>query len=69
MFFLNLNLAIFNAMPIYPLDGGQAFDAGLRGLVRGKLSEKTVFRVTSAVTFVTLFVVASLPLAAYLNLI
>jgi membrane-associated protease RseP (regulator of RpoE activity) len=69
MFFLNLNLAIFNAMPIYPLDGGQAFDAGLRGLVRGKVSDKTVFRITAGVTFATLFVVASLPLAAYLNLI
>jgi len=69
MFFLNLNLAIFNAMPIYPLDGGQAFESGLKGLVRGKISEKTVFRITSAVTLLTLFVVASLPLAAYLNLI
>jgi membrane-associated protease RseP (regulator of RpoE activity) len=69
MFFLNLNLAIFNAMPIYPLDGGQAFEAGLKGLVRGKVSEKTVFRITSGITFVMLFIVASLPLAAYLNLI
>jgi len=69
MFFLNLNLAIFNAMPIYPLDGGQAFEAGLKGLTRGRVGEKTVFRVTTAVTLVTLFLVASLPLAAYLNLI
>ena len=69
MFFLNLNLAIFNAMPIYPLDGGQAFDAGLRGLAKGRVSEKTLFRITTGVTFLTLFVVASLPLAAYLNLI
>jgi membrane-associated protease RseP (regulator of RpoE activity) len=69
MFFLNLNLAIFNALPIYPLDGGQAFEAGLKGLVRGKVSDKTVFRITSGVTLVTLFLVASLPLAAYLNLI
>ena len=69
MFFLNLNLAIFNAMPIYPLDGGQAFEAGLMGLTKGKVSEKTVFRITSAVTLATLFIVASLPLAAYLNLI
>ena len=68
-FFLNFNLAIFNAMPIYPLDGGQAFDAGLRGISKGRLSEKTRMRILSGVTFLMLFMVASLPLAAYLNLI
>jgi len=69
MFFLNLNLAIFNALPIYPLDGGQAFEAGIKGLARGKMSEKAVSRITSGVTLATLFIVASLPFAAYLNLI
>jgi membrane-associated protease RseP (regulator of RpoE activity) len=69
MFFLNLNLAIFNAMPIYPLDGGQAFEAAIKGLARGRVSDKTVSRITSGVTLATLFIVASLPLAAYLNLI
>ena len=69
MFFLNLNLAIFNAMPIYPLDGGQAFEAGVKGLARGRVSDTTVSRITSGVTLATLFLVASLPLAAYLNLI
>jgi membrane-associated protease RseP (regulator of RpoE activity) len=69
MFFLNLNLAIFNAMPIYPLDGGQAFEAGIRGLSKGRLSEKAVSRITTGATLVTIIIVASLPLAAYLNLI
>ena len=69
MFFLNLNLAIFNAMPIYPLDGGQAFDAGVKGLSKGRLSEKTASRITAGATIVTIMIVASLPLAAYLNLI
>jgi membrane-associated protease RseP (regulator of RpoE activity) len=69
MFFLNLNLAIFNALPIYPLDGGQAFEAGIKGLAKGKISEKAVSRITSGVTLATLFIVASLPFAAYLNLI
>ena len=69
MFFLNLNLAIFNAMPIYPLDGGQAFEAAVKGLGRGRLSDRTVSRITTVVTLATLFIVASLPLAAYLNLI
>ena len=69
MFFLNLNLAIFNALPIYPLDGGQAFEAAIKGLARGRISESAVSRITSGVTLATLFIVASLPLAAYLNLI
>jgi membrane-associated protease RseP (regulator of RpoE activity) len=69
MFFLNLNLAIFNAMPIYPLDGGQAFDAGVRGLLKGRLSEKAVSRITTGATLLTIMIVASFPLAAYLNLI
>jgi len=69
MFFLNLNLAIFNAMPIYPLDGGQSFEAAIKGLGRGRISDKAVSRITSGVTLATLFLVASLPFAAYLNLI
>jgi membrane-associated protease RseP (regulator of RpoE activity) len=56
-------------MPIYPLDGGQAFEAAIKGLARERVSEKTVSRITSVVTLATLFIVASLPLAAYLNLI
>jgi membrane-associated protease RseP (regulator of RpoE activity) len=68
-FFLNFNLAIFNALPIYPLDGGQAFQAGLKGLAGGRLSEKALMSVTAGTTLATVAVVLSLPLAAYLNLI
>ena len=50
IFFLNFNLAIFNALPIYPLDGGQAFMVGVKALGKGKLSEKTVLRITGAAT-------------------
>jgi len=69
MFFLNLNLAIFNAMPIYPLDGGQSFEAGVMGLSKGRLSEKAISRITVGATLLTIVIVASFPLAAYLNLI
>jgi membrane-associated protease RseP (regulator of RpoE activity) len=68
-FFLNFNLAIFNALPIYPLDGGQAFQAGLKGLAGGKLSEKSVSRITSATTLAVVAIIFSFPLAAYLGLI
>ncbi|MDG6900860.1 MAG: site-2 protease family protein [Nitrososphaerota archaeon] len=50
MFFLNFNLAIFNALPIYPLDGGQAFRVGVEALGKGRLSEKGVSKITTVVT-------------------
>ncbi|HEY6283896.1 MAG TPA: M50 family metallopeptidase, partial [Nitrososphaerales archaeon] len=49
-FFLNFNLAIFNALPIYPLDGGQAFAVGVKALGRGKMTEATMMRITGVAT-------------------
>lgn len=68
-FFLNFNLAIFNALPIYPLDGGQAFRAGLKGLAGERLSERSLTRITALATLFVIVAVASLPLAAYFGLI
>ena len=48
LFFLNFNLALFNALPIYPLDGGQAFKVGVKAL--GKFDDETATRVTTGVT-------------------
>lgn len=50
MFFLNFNLAIFNSLPIYPLDGGQAFRVGVEALGKGRFTERRVTRITTAVT-------------------
>lgn len=50
MFFLNFNLAIFNALPIFPLDGGQAFRVGVEALGRGRFTEQRVTKITTAVT-------------------
>ncbi|MBI3859716.1 MAG: site-2 protease family protein [Thaumarchaeota archaeon] len=69
LFFLNFNLAVFNALPIYPLDGGQAFRAGLKGLAGGRLGEKGLSRISTAVTIAVVVIIASFPLAAYLNLV
>lgn len=57
LFFLNFNLAIFNSLPIYPLDGGQAFRVGVKALGGDRLSEKSLGRITS---LASLFVVAIL---------
>jgi membrane-associated protease RseP (regulator of RpoE activity) len=65
MFFLNFNLAIFNALPIYPLDGGQAFMVGLKALGKGKLSETTLMRLTSVATLAVLALVLGVLVGPY----
>jgi membrane-associated protease RseP (regulator of RpoE activity) len=68
-FFLNFNLAVFNSLPIYPLDGGQTFKILVQVLGRGRLSEKTVTRICIIIALFVLAAVFSVPLAAYLHLI
>ncbi len=67
MFFVNFNLAIFNSLPIYPMDGGQAFQVALTGAGRGRISEELARRVTTGVTlaiFFALFAVIAGPYIA-----
>ena len=66
MFFLNFNLAIFNALPIYPLDGGQAFRVGVEALGKGRFTEEGVSRITVAVTAGVLLFLLGIILGPYL---
>jgi membrane-associated protease RseP (regulator of RpoE activity) len=66
LFFLNFNLAIFNALPIYPLDGGQAFLVGVKALGRGKLSDRTLMRITAAATLVVVAMILGVVVSPYL---
>ena len=50
IWFVNVNLAAFNALPIYPLDGGRIFNITLKSAFGRRLGEKTVSRITFAVT-------------------
>lgn len=56
IWFVNINVAIFNALPIYPFDGGRLFNIALKKIIRRKNSEKIVTAITAAVT-VTLVLV------------
>lgn len=66
MFFLNFNLAIFNSLPIYPLDGGQAFRVGVEALGRGRLTEARVNKITTAVTAGVLLFLLGIIVGPYL---
>jgi membrane-associated protease RseP (regulator of RpoE activity) len=64
VFFVNFNLAIFNCLPIYPMDGGQAFERFLVGAGRGRISDALSTRITTIVTIavvLTLFVTLAGP--------
>ncbi len=56
IWFININVAIFNAIPIYPLDGGQAFKKLLLSV--GKVEEKMASRITLVVTLTMVSLVA-----------
>jgi len=57
IWFVNFNLAIFNALPIYPLDGGRIFNIALKRYLGKRLSEKTIYRVTVVAAVACLAVV------------
>ncbi len=66
IWFININLAIFNALPIYPLDGGQAFKVFLQVVGKNRLSEKGIRRITSGVTIVIVLLVVLMIAVPYL---
>jgi len=50
LWFVNFNLAIFNALPIYPLDGGRIFNITLKRAVGKRVSEKAIYSITIGAT-------------------
>jgi membrane-associated protease RseP (regulator of RpoE activity) len=66
LWFVNFNLALFNALPIYPLDGGRMFHITLKGLASGRLSEKTVMLVTSGVSAFCVIIVVMVAIVPFI---
>jgi membrane-associated protease RseP (regulator of RpoE activity) len=66
LFFINFNLAIFNSLPIYPLDGGQAFRVGVKALGGDRISEKSLTRITSAARLIVVAILFAVIVGPYL---
>jgi membrane-associated protease RseP (regulator of RpoE activity) len=57
LWFVNVNVAVFNALPIYPMDGGRMFNIMLGYVLGRRVGEKAVHRITIAVTVTLIAVV------------
>jgi membrane-associated protease RseP (regulator of RpoE activity) len=66
VWFVNVNLAIFNALPIYPMDGGRIFDITLKKLLGQKISEKTLQNITRAVTAAVVTVLLAIAIIPFI---
>jgi membrane-associated protease RseP (regulator of RpoE activity) len=66
VWFVNINVAIFNALPIYPLDGGRMFDISLKGILGRKLNESTISKITYGITAAILSILLLLVIIPFL---
>ncbi len=66
VWFVNVNVAVLNALPIYPLDGGRMFNISLKSILGRRIGEKNVSRITTAVTATILWVLLMLVLIPFI---
>ncbi len=66
LWFVNFNLAIFNALPIYPLDGGRIFDITLKRYVGKRISEKGIRSITIGATIACVILVLLVTLLPFI---
>ena len=69
IWFVNFNLAIFNSLPIYPLDGGQSLLILIRSFKKNSISEKLAYNITIFITFIFVSIVAILLLIPYVSIL
>ena len=68
IWFINFNLAIFNSLPIYPLDGGQSLFIIIRSFNKNSINEKLAYNITIFITFIFVSIVALLLLITYISI-
>jgi membrane-associated protease RseP (regulator of RpoE activity) len=66
LWFVNFNLAIFNALPIYPLDGGRIFDITLKRALGKRVNEKVIRAITVGATIACVALVLSVTLLPFI---
>jgi membrane-associated protease RseP (regulator of RpoE activity) len=66
LWFVNVNVAVFNALPIYPLDGGRMFNISLKSVLGRRVCEKTISRITFAVTATLIWVLLMIVLTPFI---
>ena len=66
VWFVNVNVAIFNCLPIGPLDGGRAFESLLKYLIGQRANQTVASRLTKAVTVGLLSAIAMMVVLPYI---
>jgi membrane-associated protease RseP (regulator of RpoE activity) len=67
LWFVNVNVAVFNALPIYPFDGGRMFNIALKSVMGGRGREKLISRITLAVTATLICVLLMIVLIPFIT--
>lgn len=65
VWFVNLNLGVFNALPLYPMDGGVVFKLFCRKKLGGRMSISTVDKMVYAVSLALLGLIVGLIFLPY----
>jgi membrane-associated protease RseP (regulator of RpoE activity) len=66
LWFINFNVGIFNALPIGPFDGGQLYGSLIENKMKSMGTKLNPSTVTSAITFIFIFIVIMLVFGPYL---
>jgi membrane-associated protease RseP (regulator of RpoE activity) len=66
IWFVNFNLAIFNALPIYPLDGGRIFGIALKRAAGKRISERAIRSITIGATIASVILVLLVTLLPFI---